>query len=64
MVKITNDITWWCKLLGKEISEDACYDINIVREGFISLSVLETEAPTVDIEKAKKVCVSCEHQQL
>jgi hypothetical protein len=50
-----------CPLLGRSIDMGECYDIQMVRDGFINESVLSFR---LNRAKSEQVCMSCPSNQL
>jgi hypothetical protein len=62
------DEEWFdsCPLLNRKINMGECYDIQMVRCGFINERILEgfNEPVALDRTKAEQVCSVCPYNQL
>ncbi|MDR0919474.1 MAG: hypothetical protein LBM93_09565 [Oscillospiraceae bacterium] len=56
-----DEIKSYCPLVDKEVSEGECYDVQMVRSGFIKSSILDFELNT---KRAEFFCSFCRFNQL
>ncbi|MCL2665402.1 MAG: hypothetical protein FWE82_07305 [Defluviitaleaceae bacterium] len=56
-----SDIYFPSRMVGRDMCEGECYDVQMVRMRFIIEDVLDFP---LDRAKAKEICESCEYNQL
>ena len=56
-----NNIYFPCRMVGRDMCEGECYDVQMVRVRFIKESILEF---ALDRKVAKEMCEDCEYNQL
>ena len=60
-IRIVEDIYFPCRMIGRDMCEGECYDVQMVRAHFVIESVLDFH---LDRVQAKEMCEDCEYNQL
>lgn len=63
---MSNDTTWYCPLLGRQIAEGYCLEINYVRVGLFKPDALRDAMKTTGrtIAEVSDICRRCPNQPL
>jgi len=61
LIDILDDVCFNCSLVGRDMSESECYDVQMVRTNLIKESVLDF---VLNKKRADEVCIDCAFNQL
>lgn len=62
-VEIVNDELFYCPIVGKEIDDGFCYDINAVAIKLVVPDILDEPVNNIE-EMTENYCTNCEHCRL